>query len=126
MRLTLPQQDIYFEQLLYPNDPIYNIGAKIKIEGNVNFHLFNRAYQQLILQHDTYRTVYNEKEGDVIASVLSNFDEDLQLLDFTEKENPDEEANTFMQKEFVKPFNVLSGSLLHKFILVKISGGGHH
>ena len=25
--LTLPQQDIYYEQLLYPNEPIYNIGS---------------------------------------------------------------------------------------------------
>jgi len=126
MRLTLPQQDIYFEQLLYPKDPIYNIGAKIKIEGDINLELFNKAYQQLILQHDTYRSVYLEKEGDVVVSVLSDFNKDMKLLDFSEKENPDEEANIFMQKEFVKPFNVLSESLLHKFILVKVSSSEHY
>jgi hypothetical protein len=38
--LTLPQQDIYFEQILYPNDAIYNIGAKIEIRGNINVDAF--------------------------------------------------------------------------------------
>ena len=44
MKLTLPQQDIYFEQLLFPNDPIYNIGAKIEIKGVVNIEIFKKGH----------------------------------------------------------------------------------
>ena len=58
MQLTLPQQDVYFEQLLYADEPIYNIGAKAKIEGEINIDLFNKAYTLLIEQHDSYRTIF--------------------------------------------------------------------
>ena len=48
MKLTLPQQDIYFEQLVFPNDPIYNIGAKIEIKGIINVEIFKKAHKELI------------------------------------------------------------------------------
>ena len=62
MKLTLPQQDIYFEQLLFPNEPVYNIGAKIEIKGQVNIEIFKRAYVALIDQHDAYRSIIVKKE----------------------------------------------------------------
>ena len=126
MKLTLPQYDVYYEQLLYPTEPIYNIGAKIKIEGTVDTETFQKAYHALIHQHDAYRTLFTEENGEVVANVIKRESYDLEYIDFSNHENADENANTFMIDEFVKPFQLKSESFLHKFILIKVSSKLHY
>ncbi|XRE44280.1 Polyketide synthase modules-related protein [Tenacibaculum discolor] len=121
MKLTLPQQDIYFEQLIHPNAPIYNIGAKILIEGIINITTFKKAYWCLIKQHDSYRTIFKKNNEEITSHVIENFEEELPVIDFSERENADEKAITFMQGEFIKPFDITSGKFLHKFILIKVT-----
>ncbi|WP_298427772.1 amino acid adenylation domain-containing protein [uncultured Kordia sp.] len=126
MKLTLPQYDVYYEQLLYPTEPIYNIGAKIKIEGTIDVETFQKAYDALIRQHDAYRTQFTEENGIVVANIIEEERYDLQLIDFSNRENADEVANIFMVEEFVKPFQILSTSFLHTFILIKVNEQLHY
>ncbi len=120
MKLTLPQQDIYFEQLLHPEDPIYNIGAKLKVDGEIVYEILNEAYITLIDQHDAYRSVV-VKNGDKVEIVMkSTHNSTLGFIDFSNEENADEKANAYMQQAFVTPFNILSGELLHNFTLIKV------
>jgi amino acid adenylation domain-containing protein len=120
MKLTLPQQDIYFEQLIFPNDPIYNIGAKIEIKGIVNVEIFKKAYVELINQHDAYRSVIVKDNENVKIQILEEHQSELGFLDFANHKNPIDEANLYMQEEFTKPFDLLKGSLLHIFTLIKV------
>ena len=126
MKLTLPQQDIYFEQLLYPNEPIYNIGAKIKIEGAIDIKVFQSAYKALIDQHDAYRTIFFEDQEGVSITIIEDQVIELEQVNFSNRQNPDEEANAFMQEMFIKPFDMLNGHLLHKFILIKVDDQLHY
>ncbi|MDC8004713.1 amino acid adenylation domain-containing protein [Aureisphaera galaxeae] len=121
MKLTLPQQDIYFEQLLHPEDPIYNIGAKIVLKGNIIYEILNEAYIALIDQHDAYRSVLVSKGDGVEMEILPKHNSVLGYLDFSEKENPDVHANAYMQETFVTPFDIASGEMLHKFVLIKVA-----
>lgn len=120
MKLTLPQQDIYFEQLLFPNDPIYNIGAQIEIKGVIDVEIFKKAYTVLINQHDTYRSYIVKKDEEVSVKILEEHQSELGFVDFSNSSFPIQEANQYMQQEFVKPFDVLKGDLLHTFTLVKV------
>ncbi|WP_459210867.1 amino acid adenylation domain-containing protein [Aquimarina rhabdastrellae] len=122
MKLTLPQQDVYFEQLLYPKDPIYNIGAKIKIEGNIDIKLFNKAYIELINQHDTFQVYFEKFEEEIIGIKTSKEIEELEFLDFSKNKKPEGEANVFMQKAFLNAFDLnKKDTLPYKFLLIKIS-----
>lgn len=120
MKLTLPQQDIYFEQLLFPNEPIYNIGAKIEIKGIIDIEIFKKAYVELINQHDAYRSVIVKNEEDISFELLKEYQLELGFVDFSDYKNSIEDANLYMQKEFIKPFDLLKGSLLHNFTLIKV------
>jgi hypothetical protein len=80
MKLTLPQQDVYFEQLLFPNDPIYNIGAKVEIKGVINTETFKKAYTKLIEQHDTYRSVLVKDKEETTFKVLEEYQTQLKLI----------------------------------------------
>ncbi|MEM7086876.1 MAG: amino acid adenylation domain-containing protein [Bacteroidota bacterium] len=126
MRLTLPQRDVYFEQLLYPNDPIYNIGARVAVKGVLDRDVLNLAYIALIDQHDAYRSIVIVDEDEVQIKFLAQHRTELGFIDFSKGEHPDEQANAYMQKTFVKPFNLNAEKLLHQFTLVKVSDSFHY
>ncbi|MGH2666776.1 amino acid adenylation domain-containing protein [Flavobacterium sp.] len=126
MKLTLPQQDVYFEQLMYPDDPIYNIGAKIVIKGDIVYEILNQAYIQLIDQHDSYRSTINQTNDQVTINTIEKHDSFLEYMDFSFSQNADVEANEFMRQRFQVAVKLDTGTLLHKFILIKVSEKSHY
>ncbi|WP_444626244.1 amino acid adenylation domain-containing protein [Flavobacterium columnare] len=124
MRLTLPQKDIYFEQLIYPDEPIYNIGAKISIEGVLNFKTFEKAYIELIKQHDAYRS-YIKTESNQVDFVVIEEIRSLEYIDFTEEIYKGESVLDFMQKEFKKTFDIENDTFLYRFVLIKVAENKH-
>lgn len=126
MKLTLPQQDVYFEQLMYSGDPIYNIGAKISIKGDISYEILNQAYIALINQHDSYRTIINQSKEEVTIHTLEKHDSFLEFMDFSFGEDADSEANEFMQQRFQISIKLDTKEMLHKFILIKINDKQHY
>ncbi|MEI3790603.1 MULTISPECIES: amino acid adenylation domain-containing protein [unclassified Chryseobacterium] len=125
MKLTLPQQDIYFEQLLFADEPIYNIGAKISIEGSLNKDMFERAYVALIQQHDAYRCFL---KGDLnnTEMLLTTEIRPLEYIDFSNKESKEVLVLEFIQKEFKKSFDVEKDKFLYRFVLIKVDEKFHY
>lgn len=126
MKLTLPQQDIYFEQLLYPNEPIYNIGANVYIKGNINYDTLNKAYLALINQHDAYRSIL---KGDLLTTeieILPAYETALGYVDFSSDPQPEKSATDYMQKDFKIAFDITSEEVLFKFELIKVDAETYH
>jgi amino acid adenylation domain-containing protein len=126
MKLTLPQQDIYFEQLLYPNEPIYNIGANIRIEGHINYDVLNKAYIVLINQHDAYRSIL---KGDLLSTTietLPSYNTDLEFVDFSSDSNAAQRAVDFMQTDFKETFDLTGEEVFFKFVLIKVNKVHYH
>jgi surfactin family lipopeptide synthetase A len=121
-QFTLPQQDIYYEQLLYPGKAIYNIGASISIAGDLSFAMMEEAYQQLVAQHDAFRTVIHEDGFEVLAT----YNVKLGFVDFSSTENGETAAINYMQADFIQPFDLFCGKPLHRFCLVKVRDGFHY
>ena len=125
MKLTLPQQDIYFEQLLFPDEPIYNIGAKISIEGSLNKDIFEQAYVALIQQHDAYRC-FLKGDLDNTEMLLTTEIRPLEYVDFSNKESKEVSVLEFIQKEFKKPFDIENDKFLYRFVLIKVDEKFHY
>ena len=119
---TLPQQDVYYEQLLHSDKPIYNIGAKILIKGPLSFILMEKAYKCLIEQHDNFRSVITESG----FYVLPRYEGKLEFADFSLTADADEKANDYMQASFMQPFDLFADKPLHRFCLVKVSDSFHY
>ncbi|MDQ6531223.1 amino acid adenylation domain-containing protein [Flavobacterium sp. LHD-85] len=126
MKFTLPQQDIYFDQLLHPNEPIYNIGAKIEIKGQIDVEILNKAYIELINQHDAYRITLVKNQENVTAKIVETNTSRLGFVDFSKDENAYNKATSYMQKEFMKPFDLFDKNLLHIFTIVKVTDDFHY
>ncbi|REC61333.1 non-ribosomal peptide synthetase [Chryseobacterium pennae] len=125
MKYTLSQQDIYFEQLLFPNEPIYNIGARISIEGYLNKEILEQAYIALIQQHDAYRCYLGENY-DNAEMLVTNKIRQLEVIDFSFERNKERDVLDFMQKEFKKPFNIEKDIFLYRFVLIKVDVNYHY
>lgn len=126
MKLTLPQQDIYYDQALYPYEPIYNIGAKIRIKGIIDVAILKEAYVSLINQHDAYRTIFTKHQDNIILDILEEHSSELGFIDFSHFSDPLKEASDYMQKEFMKPFDLFGEEFLHVFTLVKVKHDYHY
>ncbi|MBK1896211.1 non-ribosomal peptide synthetase [Chryseobacterium paridis] len=121
MKLTLPQLDVFFEQLLYPDTPIYNIGAKIEIKGEIQIETFKKAYREMINQHDAYRSFFRQSEDEVKKHIKEGEPRHLEWIDFSNETDAVSIAEHYMEKEFLIPFNVLEDDCLYRFVLIKCS-----
>lgn len=119
MKLTLPQLDVFFEQLLYPGTPIYNIGAKIEIKGEIQVESFKMAYHEMINQHDAYRSFFRQNEDEVKKYIKEGDPRLLEFVDFSKETDAVGIAEKYMQSEFLVPFNVLEDDHLYRFVLIQ-------
>jgi hypothetical protein len=46
--LSSPQREIWFDQILHPDVPLYNIGGYVRVEGSINPTIFEKALNQVI------------------------------------------------------------------------------
>jgi amino acid adenylation domain-containing protein len=111
--LSSPQRDIWFDQILHPDVPLYNIGGYVRIEGSINSTLFEKAINQVIEKNDALRIILHEGENLPTQTFAENVHIKLDFHDFSEPENARESALEWMEQEFVKPFQLYDGLLFH-------------
>jgi amino acid adenylation domain-containing protein len=116
--LSSPQRDIWFDQILHPDVPLYNIGGYVRIDGSINPTLFEKALNQVIQENDALRIILHEGESLPTQTFAENVHIKLDFHDFSEQENAHESALKWMSEEFVKPFQ-LYDELLFQFALCK-------
>ena len=105
--LTSPQREIWFDQILHDEIPLYNIGVYVKITGAIDPLLFEQAINCLIQKHDTLRTTIKNHQDDDGIPMLRYADHmtvTMPVQDFSHEDEPHQAAMTWMQKRFVDPF----------------------
>ncbi len=116
--LSSPQLDFWFDQILHPDVPLYNIGGYVRIEGPISPALFEKALNHVIAENNALRIILHEGESLPTQTFAENVHIKLDFYDFSEKENAHESALNWMKQEFVKPFQLYDG-LLFQFALCK-------
>jgi amino acid adenylation domain-containing protein len=124
--LSSPQREIWFDQMLHPDAPLYNIGGYIEINGYINPTIFESAVNLSVQGHDVLRTVLVSGESEL---PMQSFLEEIQILvpfnDFSGQHNPKQSAWEWMEDQFVKPFELNGGNSDHtplfRFALLKVS-----
>jgi amino acid adenylation domain-containing protein/non-ribosomal peptide synthase protein (TIGR01720 family) len=119
--LSSPQREIWFDQLLYPDLPLYNIGGYTEINGTIDRVLFEVAVKLLIQRHDTLRTKLASGTDEV---PMQTFFQDLPVTvpfyDFSQDADPCQTEIVWMKEQFIQPFE-LERKPLFRFALLKVS-----
>ena len=119
--LTSPQREIWFDQMLHPSLPLYNVGGYMQIDGAVDPKLFEQAVNLLVQRHDALRTVLVLSPEEMpMQTFLEDLPVTLPFHDFSGENDPRQVALAWMQEQFVLPFDLYDKPLCH-FALLKIA-----
>ncbi len=125
MKLTLPQQDIYFEQLLYPNEAIYNIGATIEIRGQLDFPTARKAFVAMVDQHDALRMQIKVISEEAHFHLREEHHSDLPLLDFSKSKDAETAARNYIRQNFLEPIDLFAEEPF-RFVMIRVREDLHY
>ena len=86
--LSPTQYSLWFIHEYLGGDKAYNLTVTLKIEGNLNVEILQKAFARIITKHESLRTQFIKKEdGNVRQQILASADVDftLEIEDYTEK-----------------------------------------
>jgi tyrocidine synthetase III len=118
--LSSVQSEIWFNQVLHPEDPIYNIGGYIRIRGPIDRQGFENALRSVVRQNDALRTILHEREPVALQEFPESVEFSLKFHDLSGENAPQESALQWMQQALIKPFR-LYGQPLFSHALIKVS-----
>ena len=81
--LSTSQREIWFNQMLHPGVPIYNIGGYLRIRGPVDPGRFEKAVGRVIRQNDALRTILHEREPLPLQEFPESIDFSLNFHDLS-------------------------------------------
>ncbi len=120
--LSSTQKEIWLDQLLSPNIPLYNIGGYLHISGAIDIKVFEQSLNQLIQENDALRIkLQQSSEGFAVQTIEEDVDFHLDYHEFSDHH----EAMAWMHKEFKQAFK-LEGEFLFKFALLKIANNCYY
>jgi amino acid adenylation domain-containing protein len=124
--LTAPQREIWFDQLVHAQVPLYNIGGYVEINRGIDPALFDRAVQRLVAGHDVLRMVLQPVAGAElpVQAFRDAVDVPVPLVDLSGEDDPVAASVQWMQARFVAPFE-LHGQLLYRYALIRLRDDRH-
>ncbi|MEK3789306.1 non-ribosomal peptide synthetase [Paenibacillus sp. FSL K6-1230] len=102
--LSAYQKDIWLEQCMHPDKPIYNIGGYIEVKGPLDAGRLERAIMRLIHDNDSLRIRLTDHKGEPRLTLLPEVDYKLPFHNFSKQEDPKKYCQAWMRTEFLKPF----------------------
>ncbi|CAM2069497.1 Amino acid adenylation domain-containing protein [Sulfidibacter corallicola] len=122
--LSSRQQTIWYDQVLHPSVPVYNIGMAIRIDGPIDRDLFSRAIDRVIAENDALRIRLHRGSGPPHQSLTEPAPHSLAFRDFSDRADPSRSATSWMESQFREPFELYDRPLFH-FALCRTAANCH-
>lgn len=125
--LTAPQLDIWLDQVLHGDSPLYNIGGYARINGAVDAARLQKAIDEVVSHHDALRIqlVPGSAEYPLPRQrFLSAASVPLILHDVSTDSDPQTSALALLQENLQTPFSFDDGLLL-RTALIKVGQDLH-
>ncbi|WP_299490956.1 amino acid adenylation domain-containing protein [uncultured Shewanella sp.] len=106
--LHCAQENVYFEQLISPNSPMYNIGCYSVVQKAYDLSQLQLAWQLLIDHVDALRLeLVQQDDGLPLQRILPKgvIKGNIEFIDFSDKTSPHHQAKKWMAKQYRKVFH---------------------
>lgn len=120
--LTAAQREIWLDQAVHGDAPVYKIGGYTRIAGSVDAACFERAVNLLVARHDALRLVLvpgENGEGLPRQAVAKTLTVEVPLHDFSAEPDPHAAAIAWARQRLAESFP-LDGRPLFRFELARI------
>lgn len=115
--LASNQIDIYMEQMLHNNSPLYNIGGYFKFKGKIDKSILEQAIEILVNKNDALRIVLHQQNGIPVQKIGAKRQFSLEVIDFSKYADSPQKCLDLIQTEFSKPFSLLKEPLFKAFLV---------
>ncbi|MFE8647276.1 AMP-binding protein, partial [Sphingomonas sp. NCPPB 2930] len=122
--LASVQQAIWFDQMLHPDLPCYNIGAIWQLDGALDPALLETCIQEVVHAHDGLRLQLHRTAGSAVQQVMPSVDFALPCHDFAAHADAQARAEHHLKAVFGTPF-ALHGTRLWASQLARIGPTRH-
>lgn len=104
--LSSAQRRLYILNKLHPEDLSYNIPMFLELEGDVNKQILDRAFVNLISRHESFRTMFLEKNGEPFQKIEDELSFSIAIS------LSDSEGVNYILNNFVRPFDLSLAPLI--------------
>lgn len=118
--LSSVQREIWFDQALFPDTPIYNVGGYSFLQGELDLCLFRKAITMVAEENDALRMVLTERDGTPFQSFPEMGEAALTIVDVSDAIDPEKRALTHIRKEHNRPFRIF-GEPFFRHTLYKLA-----
>ena len=120
------QHDVYTDQLIKGNSPLYNVGGYICLKGKLDKDLFKHVVTTAPRYFDAFKMRFNLQAADFQTYIV----DDIATLpvfeiDCSIEPNPTTAALAYMQERFNQPFTINLETPLTDQALIKIADDEH-
>lgn len=122
--LTTIQQDLWLVEQLYPKTSLLNLGGYIEIQGALDVSLLQQSFEKLPEVFDAHRLNFKEEQGEIYQYFSDTVDFKMPYYDFSNKQNPYEEAINWVKEKIAAPYDIFKDRLFD-FILIKVRPDFH-
>ena len=124
--LSSAQSRLWFIWQLNPQSVAYNIPTGLHLRGEINESALNVSFQKLILRHESLRTRFVEKEGEVLQYSEASTEFSIKHIDISMLKAVERKAQAALLQEQAAQavFDLTAGNLL-LVKLIKVSKDEH-
>ena len=117
--LTESQTLIWTGQRLQANEPLYNMVLRFDIEGAIDTHLFQQAFQKLVDSCDALRTVFMDGDDGPKQRFPDSVEYTVEVLDFSHEPDPQARLDDWLDIRRVHNFDF--GKCLFESKLIRMA-----
>lgn len=121
---TSNQLRMYILETFEGIETTYNLPVIMKVEGKLNPQRFQESFQAMIKRHESLRTSFELKDGELRQRVHQTVDSQMIYIDGIKENRQSEDKIQQIIKDFINPFNLNEAPLI-RLGLVKLSGDSH-
>jgi amino acid adenylation domain-containing protein len=116
--LSVSQQRLWVLERFHPRNPVHNVSCGVRLTGALDAEKFERAWHEIVQQHELLRTELRIVEGVPQTVVLASFFLLLSTLDLESVPQEEREArlSELAREEARRPFDLSKGPLLRAFL----------
>ncbi|ARU62803.1 hypothetical protein CBW65_18865 [Tumebacillus avium] len=124
--VSFAQQGIWFLDRLAPGGTTYHVPIALRLQGELDTAALERSLQELVLRHETLRTTFLEKDGQLLQVIAAEHGLVLARSSVAHVEEALREAAAWQEVEAAarEPFDLTQGPLF-RARLVQVSGQEH-
>jgi amino acid adenylation domain-containing protein len=124
--LSFAQQRMWFLDQLTPGSTLYNVTGALRVRGHLDDVALERALAELVLRHESLRTVFPPVDGVPVQRVLAGAELHLERGDLCalDAQAREQECQRLLARAAAKPFDLARSPLL-RVTLVRLASDEH-